>query len=388
MVYILYFILAYLALTTLILLFNRREFTPLLETADHRFSSDAPLVSICIPARNEELTIERCIRSALNQTYPNTEVLVLDDQSTDSTSEVIDKLKKIHGDSLHFISGKPKPHNWIGKPWACQQLADASTGAILLFIDADAWLEPDAAARTVQSMDHDTVDMLTVWPMQKLQTFWEKTVIPLVYYALLSLLPARYVYSEPKCIPPFLQKYTSPYFSAACGQFLAFRRQAYQSLGGHRSVRDKLVEDLALARRVKEKGLRMKMYHGKGTVFCRMYRTQQQMYQGFRRNFLPGFRNNVPFFILVGLIHFIIFLLPYITFMTGLYLNRTDWIALSGTAIVIPLLHRLPLARWFDWNISYALLHPLGIIWFQQLGIQVLKDYVQSNTISWKERNI
>lgn len=388
MLTILYIALGYLALTSGILLLNRRDFRPLLEGHKKIYPEDAPEVSICIPARNEQRVIERCVKSALHQDYTKLEVVVLDDESTDQTPDILFELSKTYGQKLRLLQGKPKPEGWLGKPWACQQLAEQAQGDILIFIDADTWLQKTMAARIVRSMGHDVVDFLTVWPQQQLVTFWEKTVIPLVYYALLTLLPARYVHKTPKWIPGMLEPLVRPMFAAACGQCMAFKRSAYVKVGGHASVKNEVVEDVALAKEIKKQGKTMKMYYGEATISCRMYHSGNEIKEGFSKNFLAGFNHNIPLFLLMALLHLIVFVAPFVVLPLAI-LQQLWWAAfLSGLAVAIILAHRLLLARWFSWNIFYSLLHPLGVLWFQKLGAELLLKYVRGEKSSWKGRNI
>ncbi|MDX1619076.1 MAG: glycosyltransferase family 2 protein, partial [Balneolaceae bacterium] len=282
MTYLLYFSIVFLAFATLILLRNRFNFTPLRTAADssRTFTDQSPRVSICIPARNEEDTIERCVESALNQTYPNVEVLVMDDRSTDRTGPILSALAEHHPYRFRPFRSLPKPDDWMGKSWACHQLAGKANGDILIFIDADTWLARETAARVVRTMGHDVVDFLTVWPRQILKSFWERMLIPLMYYALISLLPVHYVYRAPRWMPPVLRKRFLPYFTAACGQFMAFKRDAYRAIGGHESVKSEVVEDVALARKIRKSGFDMRMYYGSGSVACRMYRSGSDIRSG------------------------------------------------------------------------------------------------------------
>lgn len=237
-IYLLCLSIAYLVITSFILLRNRLNFTPLLP-ADHiPFTRPPPKISICIPARDEERTIERCVQSVLAQQYPGLEIVVLNDRSTDNTRKILAAIKRDHPENLSILQGETKPAGWLGKPWACYQLGKAATGDILIFIDADTWLEKEAVERVVRTMEHDAVDFLTIWPRQILNSFWEKTIIPLIYYALVTLLPVHYIYRSPRWMPRFLKKKFSPCFAAACGQFMAFKKEAYRKTGGA-SIRKK-----------------------------------------------------------------------------------------------------------------------------------------------------
>ncbi|SMO78307.1 glycosyltransferase [Fodinibius sediminis] len=379
-----YIALGYLLITSAVLLMNRRDFKPLESVPPSYFARQAPSASICIPARNEEASVERCVRSAVSQQYPDFQVYVLDDGSTDATGTILARLKDQFPNRLTVLRGRPKPDGWLGKPWACHQLAEASREEILLFIDADTWLEPSALSKTVRTMGQDVLDFITLWPSQELGTFWEKNVIPLIYMALLTLLPVRYVRRAPRWIPPFLRKTVAPLFAAACGQFMAFKRESYEQVGGHRSVKDEIVEDVALAKNIKRSGLAMNMYHGSRVVSCRMYRTAQELWQGLRKNFLAGFSHHIPSFMFMALLHAVVFLLPVLSI--PLLYDRDQLLLLFSAAVLLMLLQRMIINRWFDWPMYYALLHPLGVGWFQLLGIQVLRDHLSREAPEWKGR--
>lgn len=389
MTVLLYIALGYLILTSGILYLNRRDFKPLAPTPRHYFDHQAPEVSICIPARNETNSIERCIRSAVDQHYPNHHVYVLDDESTDGTTEILNKLEDHFPAKLSVISGNPKPEDWLGKSWACHQLSQQAKGEILIFIDADTWLQPETTAKVVRTMGRDVVDFITLWPEQKLRTFWEKTVIPLVYFSMLTLLPSRYVYRAPRWIPSFLTKRIEPLFAAACGQFMAFKRKAYTKIGGHASVKDQVVEDVALARQIKKAGFSMKMYHGEKSVGCRMYSSHSALWNGFRKNFFAGFGNNLFVFIGMGLLHIITFLLPFAALPFLLVFNVGSLpTLLCLAAVALILIQRFIISRWFRWQWSYVLSHPVGILWFQMLGVQSLLDYFNNENAQWKGRSV
>ncbi len=388
MILLLYIALGYLILTSGILYLNRKDFKPLEPTPRNYFDHQAPEVSICIPARNEADSIERCVRSAVEQQYPNHKVYVLNDESTDGTTGILDNLAERYPDKLTVIKGKPKPTGWLGKSWACHQLSREATGGILVFADADTWLQPETTAKVVRTMGRDIVDFITLWPEQELRTFWEKTVIPLVYFALLTLLPSRYVYQSPKWIPSVLTKRINPFFAAACGQFMAFKRKAYEDINGHESVKNQVVEDVELAKNIKRAGYKMKMYHGIKTVGCRMYSSGEELWQGFRKNFLAGFGDNLFLFIGMGILHLITFILPFLALPFILAFGTNVTVMLCLAAIALILVQRFIISSWFNWQFRYVWLHPVGVFWFQLLGVQVLSDYLNEEQAQWKNRTI
>jgi len=386
MIYFLYLSVGYLLCTSLVLWMNKLDFSPLLPADDPADFESPPLVSICIPARNEEDVIERAVQSVLRQTYPNVELLVLDDKSTDATSAILGKIKIDEQELLTIMTGKNKPDNWLGKSWACHQLSKKASGDILFFLDADAWLEPEAISRAVKTMDRDDVDFITVWPMQKLGTFWEKLVIPIVYYGLLSLLPARYVHRTPNWIPPSHRKRFAPRFAAACGQCMIFKKEAYYGIGGHQSVKNEIVEDVALAKQIKKHGYSMRMYHGEGAVHCRMYTSGTEMWQGFRKNFLALYNNSVLAFSVMALLNFIVYVVPFLYLPFALAGGNTTHTLLCFISIFLIYAHRVVLAYWYQWSRALSLTHPLGVLWFHTLGVQVLTDYFKGNAPEWKNR--
>ena len=381
---LLYISVGFLIYTSFILGMNLIDFKGLKNTIVPD-SSEKPKVSICIPARNEASVIERCVTSALKQNYPNFEVLVLDDQSTDGTGEILAKLSGIINNLIH-IKGKEKPNEWLGKPWACHQLSEAASGEILIFIDADVWLDEDAIPKAVSELSD--VDAITVWPEQIVESFWEKQVIPLVYFALYTLLPSRYVEQAPKWLPSFLRKKLAPKFAAACGQFIAFNKNAYSKINGHESVKNQIIEDVELAKNIKSSGLTLKMLHGVGSVFCRMYSNDSELWNGLRKNFFVGFGKNTVLFLLMSVLHLIVFVAPIFTFVYGFQVNSVELLIWSSISLILIFSQRATLNFIFKWDIYSSFTHVIGVLWFQALGIQCLTDHFTGKSVSWKGRNL
>ncbi|WP_158551614.1 glycosyltransferase family 2 protein [Rhodohalobacter sp. SW132] len=383
------FSLAYLLVTSFILLRNRLEFTSLrFEQSDSIHSDFWPKLSVCIPARNEERNIVSLLTSVCEQEYPNIELLVLDDHSTDATAQKIEKVSAEYPGRIRSVEAAEKPKNWLGKPWACHQLGKEASGDIYLFLDADTQLKPGMLTSVASAFSRHKLDMLTVWPEQITLTFWEKTIVPLIYYALLTLLPSIYVYRSPRWIPSFLQKKTDPLFAAACGQCIAFTSAGYEKTGGHESVKKQIVEDVELAKRAKRNGLKLRMFEGVGSIRCRMYRSENEIFNGLRKNFFPGFGRSVPLFIIMGLIHLIVFVLPFFLLPYSLVIAFPALLFMSVASVSIILLHRFILSVWFNWNPLYGFLHPLAVLWFQRLGIVSLMDHFTGRKVKWKGRDV
>lgn len=383
--WLLFFALFYHLITSLIFIRNRFELTPLNTSQP---SNEKPKVSVCIPARNEENKIGKLLASLENQTWENYSVHVMDDQSADRTFEIAGSYQNKFPNKFFVYKGEDKPDNWLGKPWACYQLSKKSDGDILLFLDADTEVAPTMLEHTVYSMNHYELDMLTVWPRQKMITFWENTIIPVVYYTLLTLLPSIYVYRDPRWMPSKLRKKMAPKFAAACGQCIAFRRDTYGKIGGHEAVKDQVVEDVELAKTIKKNGYVLRMFSGIGSVTCRMYDNVKEIFEGLRKNFLLGFNENIPAFITAGLLHLIVFVMPFFTLIFSLLIFDPTIFFLSIACISFILILRLILALWYRNNPLFAFTHPIAVLWFQLLAIVKIRDYYSRSTIVWKGREV
>jgi chlorobactene glucosyltransferase len=377
----------YLTITSVILLRNVVDFTKI-DVEDH-LETEKKSISFCIPARNEESTIRKCVESVISQDYPNIEIIILDDHSTDSTKLILSDLEENNPDSkIIIISGEPKPDTWLGKNWACHQLSLKATGDIIVFLDSDTWIDNTLAKAINNNFGNPNIDAITIWPEQKLESFWEKVVIPQIYYVIFTLLPVRYSQNDPKWMPEKIRPLFRSYFAAACGQFIAFKKETYQTIGGHTSVHDKVVEDVELARLIRRNDLRIRLFRGSNSVYCRMYTNHEDIIGGFRKNFLAGFGNNLLLFVAAGLLHFIVFILPVFSFIYSLILTDLVMFSISLVLIIWPWIHRLYIDHVNNWNLKFIVGHQLGVGWFQVLSLIVLLDKLLNRKVSWKGRDL
>ena len=372
----------FLVYKTLVLTRNRFDFRGLIPRSDYHSTQK---VAICIPARNEEKSIKKCVLSAIEQTYPNIHVYVLNDRSTDQTAKILDQLKKKYPEKLTVLTGETKQDGWLGKPFACHTIAKDLNEEILLFVDADTWMEPHAVKSMVYEMEHRSLSFLTVWPQQHLFSFWENITVPLVYDALIGLLPTAYTERKPRWMPSFFYKQFKDRFAAACGQCMMFSNIAYNKIGGHASVKQEIVEDVQLARKIVQNNFQMKMYHGVRSFHCRMYTSYQEIFDGFRKNFFAGFDYNYLLFATMGVIHLLAYVLPVIILIGGLFLPIPLYVVIPAFLNVgLFVLHHVILATWFRWLPGFSFLKPIGVLWFQYLGIITVWDRLTGKKVNWK----
>ncbi|NTW51296.1 MAG: glycosyltransferase [Chlorobiaceae bacterium] len=347
--------------------------------AGRKADPSVPMVSMLVPARNEELNIAGCVSSLLDQDYPNFEVIVLDDQSTDGTScELLKLAGGSKGGRLRIIEGTQLPEGWHGKAWACQQLADSAAGTLLLFTDADTRHRPDSLRRAVEAMDRTGAGMLSLTPAQEIETFWEKLIVPLVYHILFSYLPIGMVW-----------KSRSPAFCYAIGQFILFRREAYERIGGHRSVRTNLVEDVGLCKTVKRAGGRVVAFNGIDAVSCRMYRGFGEVWSGFSKNLFAGLGNNtIGLFALMALV-FIFYIAPYGFVLSALLHGERSlelfWLPAMQIAIAIGI--RIIIAVKFRQPLWPAFLHVGSQVMLLLIAFNSFRLTRFGNGPEWKGRS-
>jgi chlorobactene glucosyltransferase len=231
----------------------------------------SPMVSLLVPARDEQESIGPCVESLLAQDYGNFEVVILDDGSQDRTAAVLAGLR---AERLRVLEGKPLPEGWNGKAWACQQLAESAQGELLLFTDADTVFQPQTVRLAVGAMAATRADLLTAITGNEVCTLGEQLTVPFVSWSILSFLPLVVTRLFPRSVA----------FTAANGKFMLFRRQAYQAVGGHAAVRDHATEDIAIARSVRRHGYRWRIMDATPLVKARMYSGLTDAVAGFSKN--------------------------------------------------------------------------------------------------------
>ncbi|HKT38662.1 MAG TPA: glycosyltransferase, partial [Ktedonobacterales bacterium] len=266
---------------------------------------EAPLISILVPARNEERSIAQCVESLAQQDYPHCEIIVLDDQSEDQTATIVADLARRYP-NVRLLHGGELPPNWHGKANACAQLAKAASGEWLLFVDADAVLAPRCVTVTLREARKRRADLLTMIPTSLVGSIGEALLLPIIPMTFAAFLPLGLVTNHP-----------SPLFAGALGQFLLFRRDAYLRIGGHAAVRTDIVEDIQLSRHIKRHGGRLVWIDGTELMRVRMYHSFSEAWRGITKSAFAAINYSLPI-LLPGVVACVaLFCGPYIFLVIG-----------------------------------------------------------------------
>jgi len=344
---------------------------------------EAPLISVCVPARDEERNIRSCVESLLAQSYPNFELIVLDDRSADSTPDILRHYAaKDH--RLLVITGSNLPPGWAGKPYALTQAASAARGDWLCFVDADTILTPDALASVYTKAVETHADLFTIMTRQIMVTFWERAVLPLVMTALSVGFSPRKV-NDPKRKD-----------AIANGQFIFIKRSVYKAVGGHAAIKSSIVEDKDLAVLTKRRGYRLVVADGRRVAATRMYTSLKEMWEGWTKNMYLGLRDDRGLLLLGVFGAFLAFtaalLLPlWVLGGVALTVSAPGWEGFAVLAEAVLLwgylvLWRVLAARGMGIPAWYALTVPLGAGMFMAMMFVSAWNVLSGKGVTWKGR--
>ncbi|WP_231459193.1 MULTISPECIES: glycosyltransferase family 2 protein [unclassified Pedobacter] len=323
-------------------------------------------VSILIPARNEAENIIGLLQSIKEQDYQNYEVLVLDDDSSDNTYNLVASFCE-ENDKFSIYHGEALPKGWLGKNYACHQLSKQASGNYFLFLDADEEIKKGFINSLIFRMENGGLSLLSVFTNQIMLSFGEKLTVPLMHFILLNLLPLRLVRVS-----------DNPAFSAASGQCMFFKASNYQDNNWHESVKNKIVEDVEIMKLVKQKDFKAEALLANGLIYCRMYKNLSECINGFSKNLLAGFGNNI--------IILLIYQLLVIAWPIVLILNFD--LSLLALPLTLVILSRLMISFLSGQNVLLNLvLHPLQMLFYLLISLISIKKHL-FKTGTWKGRLI
>ena len=340
----------------------------------------APLVSVIIPARNEQRNIERCVRSVLATTYPSMEVIVVDDHSTDGTGDIARAIAE-QDERLRVVAAPDLPAEWFGKQWACATGAHAARGTLLLFTDADTRHAPDLITRSVNALQNRRADLVTVVGHQEMHSFWERIVQPQFF----GLLLLRFGGTED------VSNARRPADVIANGQFILVAREPYDAIGGHERVRDHVAEDLALAQEYVRSGRRIALVLGLNHLSTHMYASLGELVAGWGKNVYAGGRYSVlggrigralypillPTAPLVALAPPMAMLLAIFGFLSS------AWLAWGAICFAVGVIVYAGAYVFMRASPLYAVLYPLGLL---VVFIIALTSVWRGSRVQWKGR--
>ncbi|NLI98763.1 glycosyltransferase [bacterium] len=364
----------FLAALIVIAVTNLRNFRKL---ESYPETKHLPMVSILVPARNEEANIAACIVSLLSQDYPNYEVVVLDDESTDNTWKIL-KAMMATDKRLRIVKGKRLPPGWIGKPWACKQLMDAAAGDLLLYTDADTRHNPRSLRFAVSAFFSEKADFLTALPKEEALTLGEKLTIPIMSFGISTFFPMTIAHNS-----------ASSLFSISVGQFMLFSRKALEAVGGFESVKHCVLDDVELGRRIKQFGLKWRMLDAVNMVNCRMYSNLEEVAEGFSKNLYATFRKKILIYLPVWMWLSLVFIFPFVLLglvFAGGKIPATNVLLALITVLFSFLVWSITHLR-FRYPLYLTFLYPVSVFLWVIMAIRSMLMTITGQNI-WKGRAI
>ncbi len=337
----------------------------------------APSVGVIIPARNEAENIEECLASLTKSKYPNFEIIVVDDRSEDGTAELARTVPPGNAKRLVVIDGEALPEGWLGKPWACQQGARATSAELLVFADADTTHGDRLLSRSITELQNEDADLLNVLGFQVMESFWECLVQPQIFLAV--------VFRHPDLERSARSSQWQD--GVANGQFMLMPRTSYEAIGGHESVRDRVLEDLALAQTVKRHGRTFVIRMAMDDLTTQMYHSLGGLIAGWSRLIQMGSTQGqhlVSLFGVVAVATFCFWVVPPLMLLSAL-LGFGGETLLIWSALVCSLSVGIHAAflHFLGAPAYYAVFYPLGS--FVVLYIMI-RSKVRASDVEWKGR--
>jgi chlorobactene glucosyltransferase len=336
-------------------------------------------ISVIVPARDEEENLEPAVRSVSEQESVR-EIIVVDDQSKDGTARILERLA---GEitALQTVRIEFLPRGWTGKNYALHIGAKQATGEWLLFTDADTRHQPGSLKTMLERAKKENADLLSLSPGQEVRTWWEKSVIPLVYVEAAKLYPYAEV-SRPDSKE-----------AAANGQYILIRREVYERAGGHEAIRSEVLEDVALARRVKACGGRLTFLLGRPWVRTRMYQSFRAMWEGWSKNLYLLYKKNLCRLLAAVAALWLLDLAPFFGLLFSLHLwilqGSRGWAVAAACVSILAWRHVTYVQALAQAQFSrrMAIYRLPGVAIYSCLLLNSARKYLWSETIQWKGRS-
>jgi glycosyltransferase involved in cell wall biosynthesis len=362
MIYLGYFILIFTLIQLLVALTNLLTETHLPRTG----VVAGRLVSVLIPARNEEKNIAGILQDIRDQAYENTEVIVFNDQSEDRTAEIVTSFI-LSDNRFRLINSESLPEGWLGKNHACHSLANQAAGSFFMFLDADVRIGKNLIGDSVSCSEKYGSGLISVFPEQIIRSFGEQITVPNMNYILVSLLPLILV-----------RKSRFASLSAANGQFMFFDASVYRNLDPHEKMKSDKVEDISIARLFKNEGIGVACLLGDDRIRCRMYNGFSDAVNGFSKNIIAFFGNSFTLAVIFWIITTFGFLVVY----TALPLH------IFGVYLLAYLMTRILISLSGHQNVLNNLIYILPLQFSMGLFIYKASFNKIFNRYRWKGRNI
>jgi chlorobactene glucosyltransferase len=333
-------------------------------------------VSIVIPARNEERAVAAAVGSHLAQDYPDCEVIVVNDRSTDGTGAILEALAR-SDPRLRVVSGSEPPPGWIGKPHALWLGSLAASGEFLLFADADVRYQPTSLREAMNLLGERRADFLGILPRIEAEGFWENVLMPFLIGAFYGGLGAFANHRRPR------------WFALGSGAGNLIRRSAYDAIGGHEALKASVIDDVALALRTKRAGFRTCAARAEDRVSVRMYHGFREVCAGFTKNIAyayNGWLGALLFFLTSA--WFVLALVPPVFLLltlAGVRAAPRD-VALAAAGTALPMLARVLLAAAVRDPLWPALTHPIMAAVWAGIATRSLYQRVVRRRLMWRGR--
>ncbi|MCM3747734.1 glycosyltransferase [Paenibacillus pasadenensis] len=356
------------------------DLTSNIKKSNSKYSEVLPSdISILIPARNEERNISGCLESLLALREPPLEIIVLDDHSDDGTAILAGGLAARPESRIRLLQGSELPAGWLGKSYACSQLAAASRGRWLLFIDADVRLEPHALEAAALAASSQGRGLISGFPRQQTGTWLEKLAVPMMMFTILCHLPLKLVGGS-----------SDPRFAAANGAFILMQRDSYRLTGGHAAVRSSLLDDMELIRQAKRCGEPVRLAQIDRHSSMRMYRSAPEVWAGYRKNLFPGMGRNPLLLAFVAMMYSLLYVAPaagLVAAAAAMAAGSTPgWAPWAAAAWVLGALIKLSVDRISGLPVWHCLLLPMSITVVLLIGFDSAWRHYRRKGYEWKGR--